>query len=153
MNYEYDEGAIAVKDSGQHCNDGRSAQPKEICDYWKGDGKNCTNPVKHEDLEVGNFACGVHMKKFLADEQCKISQEKRRRKEEERAEMARWELGLYQKAYDRLSQDDPEMFPPGNGPPDKLRWSNHFDRTIEVDIIELERWMRSHAEYSTSAES
>jgi len=108
--------------------------------------------VKHEDLEAKNYACGVHMRALLQDQERNRAASRRASRRTEEEEIIKWELGIYQKAYDRLSALDPEMFPPGDRP-EKTSWSWRFDKTVDLDIIELERWMRSHAKDPTPVTS
>lgn len=134
------------------CSDGSWHSPKELCDYPKNEGGNCSNPVKHEDLESSNYACGIHMKRFLED----VEREKRRRQlEKERKElkeMRAWELGIYQEAYDRLTAIDQDLFSADDRPKGDS-WNGRFNKNVTVDIVTLERWMRSYAEDTAAADS
>jgi hypothetical protein len=115
----------------------------------KNDGLDCENPVKHEDIAVGNFACGVHMGQFMEDARREEISRKRELQRKEEDEILAWELTIYQEAYDRLTALDPEMFP-GDQRPEKRNYGRRFDKSLDLDIIELERWARSYAEDSTA---
>lgn len=128
---------------------GMTAEPAQVCGYMKTDGDACTRTVKPVDVEAGNYACGVHMPKFIEDKERKERYEEAERLRREEEEINNFELRIYQDAYDRLNALDPEMFP-AEKRPEKQRYWGRFTREFEIDIVELERWCRSYAEAHTA---
>jgi hypothetical protein len=136
-----DEGRFIVNADGSR----HRAMPKEYCWHQKNNGDYCGKPIKHEDIEAGNFACGVHMPKEIEEKERREREAENKRRQEEREEMMRWELGIYEEAYARLNAFDPETFPEEEGPRSRSRgfgkaiYFGEREKKVSMDIVILER--------------
>jgi len=145
---EHDEGW-----SSKHEAIGHKAEPKEFCmERMQGNTAYsvCGTPVKYEEREMGNYACGRHLKNFT---ERKALAARRRKEEEERQralEIEEFEITQYSEA-ERWLRDllGDELF--GSNHPYRERgWAElrrkTLDRHVNVDWFELYTLLRDLTE-------
>lgn len=138
-------------DHGAHCanTDNRPtaphALPMEFCWMMKDDGFRCPKPVRDENMQGHFYACGTHMKKFVQQKEWAERRANEAENQESRAAMEEWEYGIYTEAMARLHECNAELFP--HATIDRPRWKS-WDRKVEVDIADFERWIRELMAYA-----
>jgi hypothetical protein len=116
-----------------------TAHPKEFCsEVVTVEGYDlCGSPVKYEDVQAGNYACGRHMRKWMEELEYHKARELKRERDKEREEILRFERAQYTEAGRWVKEHFPQLIEK-DWKADRYMGVN---RTTDVDVFLLKEFL------------
>ena len=125
-------------DDWRKIRDMQKHEPAEVCPYRKGDGTMCLRPLKEEDVRVGLYACGIHLRMAIADKEQADALQRRREEDAAREEREAFEVRMYNEAAAYIRSVGLDI---GNYQA-KREYRSGVERKVQVDAHYLAEWIR-----------